>query len=139
HRRHAVSVEFNEFADDSVLPELFGNRQHQVGGGCAFGQFALEFEADHARNEHTNGLTEHGRLGFDTADAPADDSEAVDHRCVRIGTDQRIRIGLNNAVDFAGENRTRKMFDVYLVHDSGARRHDLEIIKCALSPAEELI
>ncbi len=38
-------------------------------------------------------LAEHGRLGLDAADAPAEHGEAVDHRGMRIGADQRVGIG----------------------------------------------
>src|SRR6185437_13678376 len=40
--------------------------------------------------EDIYGLAEHRRLRLDTADAPANDSEPVDHRSVRVGADQRV-------------------------------------------------
>ena len=48
------------------------------------------------RREKINRLAEHARLGFDAADAPADDAQAVDHRRVRIRADERV--GIINAV-----------------------------------------
>ena len=46
--------------------------------------------ADDVRRQEINRLPEHARLGFDAADAPADNAEAVDHRRVRIGADERV-------------------------------------------------
>ena len=57
------------------------------------GQIAVQLEADHARDEHRNRLAEHGGLGLDAADAPADDADAVDHRGVRIGADAGVGVG----------------------------------------------
>jgi hypothetical protein len=45
--------------------------EHEVGGGGALGQLALELEADDLRQQHGDGLAEHRRLGLDAADAPA--------------------------------------------------------------------
>ena len=52
-----------------------------------------ELEADHARDQHRDRLAEHGRLGLDAADAPADHAEAVDHRGVRVGADAGVGVG----------------------------------------------
>src|SRR2546430_6143419 len=39
-----------------------------------------------------NRLAQHRGFGFDTADTPADDAESIDHRGVRIGAHQTVRI-----------------------------------------------
>jgi hypothetical protein len=38
-------------------------------------------------------LAEHRGLGLDAADAPAEHGQAVDHRGVAVGADQRVGIG----------------------------------------------
>ena len=48
--------------------------------------------ADDVRREEVNRLAEHAGLGLDAAHAPADDADAVDHRGVAVGADQRVRI-----------------------------------------------
>ena len=40
-------------------------------------------------------LAEHRRLGLDAADAPAQHAQAVDHRGVRVGADERVGVGLS--------------------------------------------
>ncbi len=37
-------------------------------------------------------LAEHGGLGLDAADAPAEHAQAVDHGGVRVGADERIGV-----------------------------------------------
>ena len=101
-RGDALAVELDELADDAVLAQHLGDREHQVGGGRALGQVAGELEADDARDQHRHRLAEHGGLGLDAADAPADHAEAVDHRGVRVGADAGVGVGLQLAVDRRG-------------------------------------
>ena len=138
-RGDARPVELDELADDAVLAQHLGDRQHQVGGGGALGQVAVELEADHARDEHRDRLAEHGRLRLDAADAPADHADAVDHRGVRVGAYARVRVGLQLAVHLAGEDGAGQVLDVDLVDDAGAGRDDLEVVEGALAPAQELV
>ena len=53
----------------------------------------VELEADDLGDEHGDRLAEHGRLGLDAADAPAEHAQAVDHGGVAVGADQRVGIG----------------------------------------------
>ncbi len=133
--RDALAVELDELADHSVLAQHLGDREDDVGGGGAGRDGAGELEADDARDEHRDGLAEHGRLGLDAADAPAEHPEAVDHRGVAVGADTGVGVG--DAVsdhDGAGE-----VLDVDLVHDAGARRDHLEVVERGLAPAQELV
>jgi hypothetical protein len=100
------------------------------------GQLAGQLEADDARDEHRDGLAEHGRLGLDAADAPAEHAEAVDHRGVRVGADAGVGVGARRPSHHrdAGEP-----LDVDLVDDAGARRDDLEVVEGGLAPAQELV
>ena len=66
--------------------------KHEIGRGHAFAQCAGQVHADDVRRQEINRLSEHAGFGFDSADAPADDAETVDHRRVRIGADQRVGI-----------------------------------------------
>ena len=51
---------------------------------------AVQAEADDLRDQHDRRLAQHGRLGLDAADAPADDAEAVDHGGVRVGAEHGV-------------------------------------------------
>ncbi len=139
HRGHAGAVELHELADHAVLAQLLGDGQHEVGGGRALGQLAGQLEADHARDEHRHRLAEHGGLSLDPADAPPEHAEAVDHRGVRVGADHGVGVGPQHAVDLAGHHHAGEVLDVDLVDDSGAGRHDLELVERGLAPAQELV
>jgi hypothetical protein len=65
-----------------MLPEHLGQRQDEVGRRRARGQCAEETHTDHDRRGEVCGLAEDCGLGFDSARAPAQDAEAVDHRRV---------------------------------------------------------
>ena len=79
HRRDAAAVELDELPDHTVLAKHLGDGQHQVSGSRSVGEFAGQFEAHDARNQHRHGLPEHGRLGFDAAYAPAQHAQPVHH------------------------------------------------------------
>ena len=75
--------------------------------------------------------------------------EAVHHRGVRVGADQRVRIGdlggHHLAVDLdlflvgAGPDGLRQIFEIDLMADAGAGRHDAEILERALRPFQERV
>jgi hypothetical protein len=121
------------------LAQQFGDGEHEVGCRRAGRQAAGELEADDVRNQHRHGLTEHRRFRFDAADAPAEHAEAVDHRRVRVGADQRVRVRPAHAVLLHVEHDARQVLDVDLVHDAGVRRHDLEVAERRLAPAQERV
>ncbi len=139
HSRDAFTVELDELADHTVLAQLLGDGQDDVGGGGAGRDGAGELEAHDARDEHGHGLAKHGSLGLDAANAPAQHAQAVDHGGVRVGADASVRVSADNAVDFTGHDGAGQVLDVDLVHNAGARRDDLEVVKCRLAPAQELV
>ena len=89
----AGSVEFDEAPHHAFLAQHLRHGEDEVGRGRALAELAGQLEADDLRDEHGDRLAEHRRLGLDAADAPAEDAEAVHHRRVRVGADQRVRIG----------------------------------------------
>ncbi|CAB4918241.1 unannotated protein [freshwater metagenome] len=112
-----------------------GDREHEIGGRGALWQLTAELEADDPRDEHRNRLAEHRGLGFDAAHAPAQHSQAVHHGGVRIGADNGVGVGLSAA----GHDDASEVLDVHLMDDARAGRHDLELLECALAPAQELV
>jgi hypothetical protein len=65
-----------------------------------------------------------------------EDPKAVDHRGVRVGPDQGVRVRLPAPVR---EHDTRQVLEVDLVADAGVRRHDLQLVEGPLAPPEELV
>ena len=89
----AGSEELDELADYALLAQHLGDGQHEIRSSGTFAQFVLQAEADNLRDQHRDRLTQHGSLGFDSADAPAENAQAVDHRGVRVRADQCVRVG----------------------------------------------
>ena len=130
-RGEARAEELDELADDAVLAQQLRDAQHQVGRRRALGQRAAELHADDLRHQHRDRLAEHRGLGLDAADAPAEHAEAVDHRGVRVGADQRVEVGLRQAGPalrpLPCHHDARQVLEIHLVHDAGAGRHDLKL------------
>ena len=103
-------------------------------------ELARQAEADDFWDQHADRLAEHRRLGLDPADAPAEHAQAIDHRRMAVGADERIRIGNHFAgLVLAGPHALRDMLEVDLVADARAGRHDLEIVERLAAPFEEFV
>ena len=135
----AVAEELDELADDTQRAQLLRDREHEIGAGGAGRQAAGELEADDLRDEHRDRLTQHRRLGLDSPDTPAQHAEAVDHRRVRVRSDERVGEGLEPAVELARLDDPRKVLQVHLVDDARLRRHDVEAREGSLAPAQERV
>src|SRR5690606_13625821 len=139
HGRETRAIEFDELANDSLLPQHLRDGEHKVGGGRAFLQLAGQAEADDFRDQHRDRLAEHRRFRLDAANAPAEHADAVDHGGVRVSADHGVRIGEGFTVDLPHPNRLAEIFEVHLVTDARAGRNNAEILKRLLAPAQELV
>ena len=133
------TVELDELADDALLAQALGNREHEIGGGRPFGQAARQLHAEHRWNQHRRRLAEHRGFGFDPAYAPPDHAETVDHRRVRIGPDEGVGKRQRASVDIGGHHDAGEIFEIDLVHDSCVWRNHPEIPECVLTPAEKRV
>ena len=129
------AVELDEFSDDAVGAEDFGDAEGEVGGGDPFGEFAVEIDADDFRDEEGDWLAEHAGFRFDAAHAPSDDPEAVDHGRVGVGADEGVRV----EDVFFGENSGGEMLEIDLVDDADAGRNDVEGVEGLLTPFQEFV
>src|SRR5450830_427141 len=138
-RFRAFAEELDELADDFFLAQQFGDGQYQVGCGAAFAQRAGQVHADHVRRQEVDWLAQHAGFRLDAAHAPADYADAVDHGGVRVGTDQGVRV-VHVASFLAGiVHAACQVFQVDLVDDAEAWRHDAEGVKCLHAPFHELV
>ena len=80
-------------------------------------------------------MSEHHGLGFDPTDAPAEDSETVDHRRVGVGADK----GVGNPQTAFLTGYAGDPLEVDLVDDAAAGRDSTEVIEALLAPFEELV
>ena len=139
-RRQAIAREFDERPHDAVGAEHLRDDQHEVRRGRAAWQRPVEADADDVRHRLVERLAEEDRLGLDPADAVPEDAQAVDHRRVRVGPDDRIRECHPAAAPIlaVGHDRGEEL-QVDLVDDAGPGRHDPEIAEGGLGPAQELV
>ena len=82
-------------------------------------------------------MPQHRRLGLDAADTPAHHTKAVDHRRMRVGADERVRIGHRPPVHLLRKHDAREVFEIHLVDNARVGRDDVEIAERTLAPAEE--
>ena len=130
-----MTVELNELTDDSVLTEHVGNGEDHVCRSHAGGNLTRELKSDNAWHQHRHRLAEHGSLSLNTADAPAQNSEAVFHRRVGVSTDTCIRVGKTVTVEHdAGE-----VLDVHLVNNACSWGDNPEVVESTGAPTEELV
>jgi hypothetical protein len=138
-RRRARAEKLDELADHFLFAQQLGDGQHQIGGGHALAQLALEMHTDHIRREKVHRLAEHAGFRLDAADAPADHADAVDHRGVAVGADQRVGIVHTPFRAVFLQHAARQIFEIDLMHDADAGRHDLEGIERLHAPFHELV
>jgi hypothetical protein len=134
-RGRAFTEELDELAHHLVAAQDFGHGEHQVGGGAAFAQAAGELEAHHVWREEVHRLAQHGGLGLDAAHAPAHHADAVDHGGVAVGAHQGVGV-IQAALQV---HAARQVFQIHLVHDAKARRHDAKGVKGLHAPFHELV
>src|SRR3984957_4593879 len=137
--RQAGAKIFDELPNHAVLAQHLGDGENEVGGSGAFFQFSAQFHTDNLWDEHGNRLAQHGSLGFDTADAPAQYAQAVDHGGVRVGADECVGIGSFLSVDVVDENDAGQELKIDLMNDARVRGNDCKIAESGLSPAQKAI
>ncbi len=134
-RSGACAVKFNKLPDHLLRAQHLGDVQCEIRGGNAFAQRAGHMHADDFGREEVDRLAEHAGFRFNAANAPTDDTEAVDHRRVGVGSHQRIRVEKIARMEHAlGE-----ILKVDLVHDADARRDEAESLERLLSPFQKFV
>ena len=139
HCGNAFAVKLNELAYHTVFTQHLRDGKDDVGGGCTRGNLARQLEAHNLWDQHRNRLAEHRGLSLNTANTPAEHSQAVHHRGVRVGTHASVRVGNGLAVFFLGEHGTSEVFDIHLVDNARTRWNHTEVFKRVLAPTQELV
>ena len=82
-------------------------------------------------------MAEHTGFGFNAADAPTDDAQAVDHRRVRIRAHQGI--GVSFARVGIAEDHGCQVFEIDLMNDAGAGGHGAKVAQVTLRPTQQRV
>lgn len=94
--------------------------QREVGGGHPFRELACHVYADNFGNFEIYGLPEHSGFRFNAPYAPADNSEPVNHRRVRVRAHERVGVEYFFALRrFGAEHEPREIFQIHLVNNAG--------------------
>ncbi len=135
-RGHPRPEALDERPDHAVVAQQLGHREHDVGCRDPRLGFARNAQAHDRRQQHGEGLAQHGRLRLYAAHAPAEHAQAVDHHGVRVRADQAVAVG---PPVLGGEDQPRQVLEVDLMADAHARRHGPEVAEGALGPAQQLV
>jgi len=127
------SVEFDEFADDTLLSEHFSDGQDQISGGGGLGKFTSELETNNLGQDHGDRLTKHGGFTFDTTNTPGNNTKTVNHGGVGVSSDKGIRVEGSVAI----EDDSGKIFKIDLMDDTRSGRNNQEVVEGILSPLQE--
>ena len=84
-------------------------------------------------------MAQHRGLSFNATHAPTQHAQAINHGGVRIGPYQSIGEGIGIAIHIARPHRLPQILQIHLVTNARTRRHDAEIIKRMLPPAQKLV
>ena len=136
---HTFTVELYELSNHTVLTEHVGNSQNDVGCSHTGRNLTGELETYNTWDQHGNWLTQHCCFGFNTTYTPTEDTQTVHHGGVGVGTNEGVRVCTLHTVNLAGHDNASQVLDVDLVDDTHARRYDLEVVECGLTPAQELV
>jgi hypothetical protein len=112
-----------------------GHDQDQVRRRRAARQLAGQAHPDDVRHRLVQRLAQQHGLGLDAAHPVAQHAEAVDHRRVGVGPDQRV--GEGHAVPVVHDGGQE--LEVDLVHDAGPGRDHAEVAERGLGPAQQLV
>ena len=100
----AIAKKLDKFTHHTKCTKHFHNSEDKVSGGNAIGQLAGEPKPNDIRNEHRYRLTKHGRLRFNTTNAPTQHPKAINHGGMAIGPHQRIRVRQDLSIHRLGPN-----------------------------------
>ena len=89
--RGSFAVKLDKLANNFLRPEQLCDVQDQIGSRDAFAQLSTHVHAHDFRCQKVDRLAEHTGFRFDSAHAPANHAETVDHGRMRIGPNESVR------------------------------------------------
>ena len=133
-RGRACAVELEVGTHYLRLTQVFGQRQHDIGGGDPRLALAGEFDADDFWQTHPRRATQHHVLGLKAADADGDHAQRIDVRRVAVGA--HAGIGEGHAIQHL--DHRRHLLQIDLMHDAVAGRDHVDVVERELGPVDEV-
>ena len=97
------------------------------------GELASKTISNDLGEDHGNLLAKHDRLSFNTADTPSNNTKAINHGGVRVGSHDRVGVEQS----FVVEDNTSEPFEVDLMDNTITRRNNSKVVEGFFSPLEE--
>src|SRR6266487_246674 len=133
----ARAGKLDELGHNTALAQHLRHSQHEVGSSRTIRQRACQPHADDLWGEEVERLSEQYSFRFYTADAPAEDAQAIDHGGVRVGANECIGKSDHVAVLLLCHYHGSEVLKVHLVDNAGARRYNTKIAERLLPPAQQ--
>ena len=123
------AIKFNKLTNHTFFSKHLNYSENKIGCSNAFSHLPFKLKTNHFWNKHRYRLTKHRGFRFNTANTPTQNSKAIDHSRMTIGSNQRIRKSLGHTIQLFGPYGLRKIFKIYLMANASAWWHNAEIIK----------
>ncbi len=137
--RQARSAELDELAYHAALTQQLGDFQGKVSGGHPRTQCVGHADTDDLGKADRYRFAQHGRLAFQTAHAPTEDADGVDHRRMAVRRHHAVGMQLRYLFPRVHRDDLRDRLQVHQVNNAGAGRDHAEVIKTLLRPANKAI
>src|SRR4030095_12167158 len=128
-------MKFHKFANDFRFSKHLCHMQNEIRSSNSFAQKSTHVDTNDIGSKEVNRLTQHSGLCSKPTNSPANNSQSIDHGCMGVGADQRIRIKNSILAQYSG----REIFEIYLMHDSNPGGHNAKSVKGLHSPFQEFI
>src|SRR6202012_2390647 len=117
-RSSAFPVKFNKLPDYLSGPQHLRDSQSQVGRGDPFLQSSKQMDTDNFGRQEIDRLSEHTGFRLDAAHSPTHDPETVDHRGMRVRSNQAIWIADLFSGRTCANHPFRQIFQIYLMDNA---------------------
>ncbi len=125
----AVAEELDELADDALLAQHLGDGEHEVGRGRAFGSLPVSSKPTTCGISIVIGWPSiAASASMPPTPQPSTPRPLIIVVCESVPTSVSGYATVLVAV-LALEHDAREVLEVHLVHDAGARRHDVEVLE----------
>ncbi|MNX49065.1 hypothetical protein D3C86_796600 [compost metagenome] len=138
-RADARPEELHEFAGHVDGAQALGHGQGQIGRRHASLQRTGQTHADDIGNAQHRRHAEHDGLRLQSAHAPAEHADAVDHRRMAVGADHHVGVQRNTVRACLLTDHRGQLLKVDGVHDARARRVDAYVRQRLGRPAQETV
>src|SRR5260221_11777353 len=93
----------------------------------------------HFRSKEIDRLAKHTGFRFDPTGAPLDDAKTIDHRGMRVGSNQCVWITNYDFRRGSTEHTVSKVFQIHLMHDADARRQHAKGLERLLASLQKFV